>query len=90
MAALFKRLIINNFNFSGIYVENINGLTVLSNYIGTTPDGTTAASNHFHGIHIDGASNVKVGDASIAGRNVILAISTTVLVPLTMPAILRF
>ena len=69
--SIIQGLIINNFNFSGIYVESINGLTVLSNYIGTTPDGTTAASNHFHGIHIDGASNVKVGDASIAGRNVI-------------------
>ena len=64
-----QSLIINNFESAGIRIE-ANGVTVVSNYIGTSADGTAAAPNG-SGIFVTNASSAVIGGAATNLRNVI-------------------
>ncbi|MBN3032581.1 MAG: right-handed parallel beta-helix repeat-containing protein, partial [Candidatus Saganbacteria bacterium] len=54
----------------GIYITGGSGNEILGNYLGTEPSGTTAWGNGT-GVEIDGSFYNKIGDGTVAGRNVI-------------------
>ncbi len=59
-------------DYAGIYVHSAaSGVTIAGNTIGLGTDRTTAIANSKNAIFITGASNVTVGGASSASRNVI-------------------
>jgi hypothetical protein len=70
-----KGLDITNFSGNGIVVQS-NGNSLLGNFIGVDPTGTTRAPNgtfpnNGHGILILNSSNNQLGSANVADRNII-------------------
>lgn len=67
-----RGLAINRFQGNGIYAPQGNGHVVAGNVIGLDPTGTVARPNASNGVAIQfGVSDVVVGGASPADRNVI-------------------
>ncbi len=59
-------------DYAGIYVHNAaSGVTIAGNTIGLGTDRTTAIANSKNAIFITGTSNVTVGGATSASRNVL-------------------
>jgi len=48
-----------------------DGVSVLGNYIGTHVGGQFPIANGLHGIDFNGATNVNIGNGTVAGRNII-------------------
>lgn len=74
-----ERNIISGNNGSGISVvgSGVKNSVIAGNYIGTLPDGTTAAGN-LNGILLSGgATNATIGGTTAAARNVISGNSST-------------
>ena len=62
----------SNEDYAGIYVHNAaSGLTIAGNTIGLGTDRITAIANAKNAVFITGSSNVTVGGATSASRNVI-------------------
>lgn len=64
------RNIIANNSGEGIYIYQADSTEVLGNYVGLDVSGN-AAGNAFGGITIQNSDFVKIGDGTVAGRNVI-------------------
>jgi CSLREA domain-containing protein len=65
-----RGLVINNFGSAAINLSLGNGSIITGNYLGTEPNGTTAAPNR-EGVRICSSSNNRVGGTTSAERNVI-------------------
>jgi parallel beta-helix repeat protein len=65
-----ERNIIANNQGEGIYIFQADSTEVLGNYVGLDVSGN-AAGNAFGGITIQNSDIVKIGDGTVAGRNVI-------------------
>ncbi len=66
-----RALTINRFQGNGILALGANGV-VEGCYIGVSLSGATAFANQFNGVLISGtATNVRIGGASVAARNII-------------------
>ena len=76
-ACTIKGLVINRFTNPGISIDATGGgasggHSIQGNFIGTTPDGMTAAGNSGFGVFVRSPSNL-IGGSSPADRNVIAA-----------------
>jgi hypothetical protein len=67
-----RGLVINRFNFYGIYVDTNGGNTIAGNFIGTNASGNAGfpAPNNGSGIYLKTANNV-IGGSTPADRNVL-------------------
>src|SRR5207248_784279 len=64
-----RGLVINGF-WTGIDLQGASGVTVVGNFVGTDPAGTTGEGNLHDGIHVD-ANGATIGGASATDRNLI-------------------
>ena len=69
-SSLVRGLIINNFGSAAIHLTSGDYNVVAGNYLGTEPDGTTAAPNR-EGVRICSSSYNLVGGLTTADRNLI-------------------
>ena len=74
-----ERNIISGNNGSGISVvgSGVKNSVIAGNYIGTLPDGSTAAGNQNGILLSGGATNATIGGAATAARNIISGNSST-------------
>ena len=63
-------LVMNNFGSAAINLSFGSGSVITGNYLGTEPDGTTAAPNR-EGVRICSSSNNRIGGTTTAERNII-------------------
>ena len=72
--SVVRGMVINRFNFDGIYLTDINGATVAGNYIGTSVDGLTDLGNGARGVGTNTSvitNNVTVGGLNPTDRNIL-------------------
>jgi|GEM_PF-715997 len=70
--SIIRGLIINNFGFNGINLQDADNVTIEGNYIGTDSTGSSAQANGINGILLDaGADNNIIGGTTAAQRNII-------------------
>lgn len=67
---IIRGLVINRFNGTGIQVLSANHIEISGNFIGTNALGTAAMGNRF-GIHLESASENRIGGSTPAQRNLI-------------------
>ncbi len=68
--SLVRGLVINNFSYGGIGLNEVGENLVIGNYIGTEPDGVTAAPN-LYGVIICSSDNNQIGGVNTIDRNLI-------------------
>ncbi|HMB90261.1 MAG TPA: right-handed parallel beta-helix repeat-containing protein [Rhodothermales bacterium] len=64
-------LVINRFMRSAIRLSGGGKNTLIGNRLGTNADGTAAAANTLHGLHIDGSAENIIGGTTETARNLI-------------------
>jgi CSLREA domain-containing protein len=70
--SVLRGLVINRSGQSAIQALILSGLLIEGNFLGTDPTGTTAQANGAFGVLVDeGATNVTIGGAVAAARNLI-------------------
>jgi len=70
-ASAVKSLVINSFDYDGIYILLTDNVTVTGCRIGTNAAGTQAMPNYENGIYIHGSANNVIGGNTAASRNLI-------------------
>ncbi|MEX2317371.1 MAG: hypothetical protein WD669_09485 [Pirellulales bacterium] len=66
-----RGLVLTNFDFSGIALEESNDNIIIGNFIGTDDTGTMDLGNREYGIRVTGGSGNRIGGAADADRNLI-------------------
>ena len=68
IGSLAKPVVINDCQY-GIYLNNVNNVTVRYTQIGTNFNGNTAVNNSLDGIYIDNSNNTIIENSLISGNN---------------------
>jgi hypothetical protein len=77
---LIRGLVVNRFNYHGIFLERATSRdnVIIGNYIGTDATGMTRQGNIRNGIYImDGSRNNQIGNGTVTGRNLIAGSDTS-------------
>ncbi len=68
--SVVKGLVISTWINTGIFINGVNDISIVGNFIGTNAAGTSVAANQC-GIYIQSASNTVIGTTNVADRNII-------------------
>lgn len=68
-----KGLVINRFQRNGVEIDNVGGVSLVCNHIGTDPSAVVARPNGNYGVSVSGAyaNSAVIGGSDFAERNII-------------------